>query len=108
MGKAERLSQQIDRLEAEYRSKLIEALSKCANGEWGLFGQNEHLGPWWQSEELLELRDTAAAINALRKRLGEPSFSLHDEFEDARGASEPNQMGEPRLAQIWLENLGAN
>lgn len=108
MSKAERLSQQIDRLEAEYLSQLRDALQKCAEGEWGMFGQNEHLGNSQSSGTLLKLRDTAAIINALRQRLGEPSYALHDEFEAARGRGDSNQLGEPRLAQAWLERLGAS
>jgi hypothetical protein len=105
MGKAERRSQQLDRMEAEYRSKLRDALQKCAEGEWGLFGQNDHLGCNQSSGALDDLRDTAASVNALRQRLGEPSYALHDEFEAARGRDDSNQLGEPRLAKAWLERL---
>jgi hypothetical protein len=105
MGKAERLSQQIDLMEAEYLSKLRDALHKCAEGEWGLFGQNDHHGYNQSSGALVNLRDTAASINALRQRLGEPSYALHDDFEAARGIGDSNQLGEPRLAQAWLKRL---
>ncbi|WP_238339588.1 hypothetical protein [Novosphingobium ginsenosidimutans] len=93
-------------METEYRSKLVVALRKCAAGVWGLFGQNERLGDWEKSEDLLELPETASAINALRKRLGDQPFPLHMEFEAARGKGACNDFGEPKLAELWLEKLG--
>lgn len=108
MSKAERISQRIDGLEAEYRSQLVAALSECAGGRWGLFGQNEHLGNWWHTEKLDALRDLADAINALRGRIGVAPYQLHDEFEAARGRGDANQVGEPKLAQCWLSRLEAD
>ena len=107
MSKAERISQRIDELEAEYRSQLIAALSECAGGRWGLFGQNEHLGNWWHTDDLDALRELADSINALRDRVGEGPYRLHDEFEAARGRGDANQIGEPKLAQSWLSRLEA-
>tara|TARA_B100001057_G_C22498783_1_gene813193 strand:+ start:373 stop:699 length:327 start_codon:yes stop_codon:yes gene_type:complete len=107
MSKAERISQRIERLEAEYRIQLIAALSECAGGRWGLFGQNEHLGNWWHTEKLDELRNLADSINVLRDRLGESPYQLHEEFEAARGMDDSNQVGEPKLAQEWLSMLEA-
>ena len=105
MAKVERISNRIEQLEGEYRSNLIAALSECAKGRWGLFGHNEHLGNYWQTEKLDELRDLADSINALRRRIDEVPYPLHDEFEAARGGGDPHQVGEPKLAQRWLERL---
>lgn len=108
MSKAERISQRIEGLEAEYLIQLTAALSECAGGRWGLFGQNEHLGNWWHTEKLEELRDLADSINVLRDRIGEAPYELHAEFEAARGRGDSNQVGEPKLAQHWLSMLEAD
>jgi hypothetical protein len=107
VNKSERLSQQLQSLEREYRTALIDALSECADGRWGLFGHNEHLGPYWNSAKLDELRGLARAINNRRERLGEPFFALHEEFEAARGQAGPNDPGEPKVAEAWLRRLSA-
>jgi hypothetical protein len=85
MDKTERLSQQLDELEREYRTVLIRALTDCADGRWGLFGHNEHLHSYGKPAELGELRELAQAINGLRARIGDEPFPLHEEFEAARG-----------------------
>ena len=54
------------------------------------------------------LRDLAASINVLRNRVGEAPYGLHDEFEAARGRSDGNQIGEPKLARSWLSRLDAD
>jgi hypothetical protein len=106
MAKAERLSNRLDALERDYRAVLLAALTECAEGKYGLFGQNEHLGPYWNCNHLKELREMAVAINAIRARLGETTFALHDELEAARGRPDPDDPGEPKVAQAWLQRLG--
>ena len=105
MGKSGRFSEQIDELEREYRTVLTKALTDCASGRWGLFGQNEHLHSYASPAELGELRELAQAINRLRVRIGEKSYPLHEEFEAARGRAEANDPGEPKQAQAWLQRL---
>jgi hypothetical protein len=105
MKKAQRLSQQLDELEREYRAVLTKALTDCARGRWGLFGHNEHLIPVENPPELDELRDLAQTINRLRKRIGEVPFPLHQEFESMRGRAGANDPGEPKQAQAWLRRL---
>lgn len=107
MGKDQRISQQLDDLEREYRSLLERALIDCAGGRWGLFGHNEHLNAP-PPAELGELQTLAKALNRLRAQLGEPAFPLHEEFEAARGRVDDNTPGEPKQARVWLERLAAS
>lgn len=105
MDKTERLSQQVDELEGEYRAVLMKALTDCAGGRWGLFGHNEHLHTYESPSGLGELRELAQAINRLRARTGEGPFPLHEEFEAARGRADANAPGEPKQARAWLQQL---
>jgi hypothetical protein len=101
-----RLEAEIASLESEFRTKLVAALRDCANGQWGLFGQNEHLSPYRSpvSEELLEI---GASIEELRRKAGiTDSFELYVSFKSKRGRQGENALGEPRLAKKWLEELG--
>ena len=107
MTKANRISQQLDELEGEYRIVLTRALMECANGRWGLFGHNEHLHSYGVPAELGHLRELARSINRLRGKIGEAAFPLHDEFEAARGLADANAPGEPKKAQAWLQRLSA-
>ncbi|RST31347.1 hypothetical protein HMF7854_11225 [Sphingomonas ginkgonis] len=102
MNKQERLYQQAEELEREYRIVLTTALSECAAGRWGLFGHNEHLHGYESPKELGDLRALAQAINRFRARVGVGPFSLHDEFEAARGRADANAPGEPKQAEVWL------
>ena len=105
MDKRERLSDQAEELEREYRTLLTKALREWAGGLWGLFGHNEHRCGSGSPTELGELRALAQAINRLRARVGLGPFSLHDEFEAARGRAEANAPGEPKRAEAWLRGL---
>lgn len=105
MNKTERLLKALEASEGEYRSMLNEALAKCAEGRWGLFGQNEHLYFRGFPAELVALRELATDIDHMRDRFGEGPFELHQELEAARGQVDANAPGEPKLATIWLEKL---
>ena len=107
MSKSQRVAQQLDELEREYRSILEKALIDCAGGRWGLFGHNEHLDEP-SPTEVRELQTVAKALNRLRAQIGEPPFSLHEEFEAARGRVDANAPGEPKQARAWLERLAAS
>ena len=105
-GRAHRSDAEIASLETEFRTKLIAALRDCANGRWGLFGQNEHIlglsSP--ESEELMKI---GASIEELRLKAGIlDSFELYNSFKSKRGRHGANTLGEPRLAKKWLEELG--
>ena len=102
MAKAARLSHRLETLERDYRWLLAKALKECADGRWGLFGRNEHLHSIGAPPKLDELRGAARTIDRIRAQLGEPPFPLHERFEAARGRGDPNDPGEPKLAQRWL------
>lgn len=105
MARAERLGRQIHALEAEYVALLRKALTDCAAGRWGLFGQNEHLRSASNPPELDDLRHLAGTIDQLRARAGEGQFPLHRDFEAARGRGDANALGEPKQAEAWLRRL---
>ena len=104
----------LETLEAEYLTKLILALKQCANGRWGLFGQNdrahETLGRYARerlsSPEAAELLALGDEIQNLRNKLGfaEP-FPLHERLLQMRSSHDPNSQGEPKLARQWLGEL---
>jgi hypothetical protein len=102
---------QLTALEALYWERLLSALQKCARARWGLFAHNERamrqLGARARSpgpavEELLEL---GSEIERLRGRLGLESFPLHDRLLRMRSSHDSNTLGEPKLAQRWLDEL---
>ncbi len=106
----------LNALEAEYAATLKAALKKCADGRWGLFGQNdsalEQLGKYArarlvspEAEELLEL---GSQIGRLRSKLGytEP-FTLHERLVSIRSSKNANTPGEPTLAREWLDEMFA-
>lgn len=105
MDRTERLSRHLDELEREYVAVLTRALNDCADGRWGLFGHNEHLHSYGVPAELAELRNLARAINRLRVTSGDEPYSLHEEFEAARGPADANDPGEPKQAKAWLKRL---
>jgi hypothetical protein len=95
-------------LEREFREKLIVSLRGCAAGHWGLLGQNAHIAPEYaRSDAADELLALGEAIEALRREAGiaEP-YELYKAFKSKRGRQDSNQLGEPRLAQKWLAELG--
>lgn len=105
-SRSARLEAEIASLESEFRTKLVAALCNCAAGQWGLFGQNNHLlnvhSP--EAEQLLEI---GSSIEHLRRKAGlsEP-FQLLESFLSKRGRKGENALGESRLAMEWLKELG--
>jgi hypothetical protein len=104
VSKAERIARQTATMEAEYRALFVEALRHCASGQWGLFGQNNppiRMRP----AAVGELSDLADRINALRRKLGEAAFELLERYLAACGRHDENQVGEPKMAAIWLKDF---
>lgn len=101
----ERLSQ----LETEFEPLLLSCLRQCANGRYGLFGQNDHLDPehrYWGWPEAQQVVEMAEEIQALRSGSGDSSTLaerlLH--FRSLRGGNVP---GEPKLAKEFLKEIEA-
>lgn len=99
--------QRLTALESDFEPLLIKCLKECANGKWGLFGQNQQpesaAALYWPDAE--RLRKLAEEIRELRSKFGQPNANcerfLHCCSE--RGANLP---GEPKRARRFLESLG--
>jgi hypothetical protein len=97
---------QLDEMESDFDALLIAVLNQCADGQWGLFGQNDGFDEskflhWPEAEAL---KDRAKQIRILREEFGEPNplveRFLH--YCSLRGANVP---GEPKLAKAFLEEI---
>ena len=94
-------------LESEFRSLLLSCLQECAQGRWGLFGQNDHADPegrYWGWPEAKRLRNLAEEIRSLRNEFGETNETCERFIQlcSLRGA---NVLGEPTLASDFLASL---
>ncbi|MBZ9763537.1 hypothetical protein LB553_22030 [Mesorhizobium sp. CA8] len=98
-------------LEAAYSAALLVALRDCADGRWGLFGQNEGTLPAsLESRYLPESAKRLAAIGdelvAVREEMGFVDlFAPMQRLAELRTERGPNRPGEPRLAQMFLDEL---
>jgi hypothetical protein len=101
-------------LEAVYVALLTAALERCANGQWGLFGQNDLVlaktGKRAQkgrsSPDIGELLEHGTQIEELRSVLGySESFELHARLLQMRASNDANTAGEPKLARRWLDEM---
>jgi hypothetical protein len=81
-------------------------LEECANGRYGLFGQNDspELAKYYHSEDGDRLKQTALQIRSLRAEFGRPNLLVERflYFCSLRGANIP---GEPKLAKAFLEGI---
>jgi hypothetical protein len=109
----EKLEQELALLEAEFRETLIVALRSCAEGRWGLFDKNDkvdlpdHLRMRFYADSGAQTLDALAAeIAQIRLALGitEP-FALQARLLENRGRKSENDLGESRLASLWLQEL---
>ena len=98
--------QRLDDLECDFRPRLIAVLRECANGRWGLLGQNNYgeLARYYVWPEADDLKQTAEKINSLRSEFGQlnPLSIKFLEYCSMRGT---NLKGEPRLAQQFLAEI---
>lgn len=98
--------------EAAYEERLLSALRVCAAGSWGLFGANDAVEATQSGKYATphsawtDLSERAEEINDLRASLGLEPFALHGRLlEYRRQAIDPNALGEPRLAQRFIDEL---
>ena len=94
-------------MESEFHSLLVSCLRECAQGRWGLFGQNDHVEHYERYRgwpEAKRLVDLAHEIKSKRLEFGEANEAcerfLH--FCSLRGSNVP---GEPILAAEFLAEL---
>jgi len=94
-------------LEVEFKSLLLACLRECAQGRYGLFGQNDHVDVarkylnWPQADRLKEL---AHEIKSFRLDFGQPNQTCERYLQlcSLRGANVP---GEPKLAIAFLNDI---
>jgi hypothetical protein len=118
MSRSERrnkLEAQLRALEQQFSIKLSASLRKCADGQWGMFGQNDRaivsqvksLGERLKSKTAEDLLDAGEEIERLRRELGfTESYPAYKRFLEYRKMQGSNTPGEPKLAAQFLEELG--
>lgn len=99
--------QRLTALESDFEPFLIKCLRECANGRWGLFGQNQQresaAAPYWPEAE--QLRMLAEEIRELRAKFGQPS-AVCEQFLQCCSERGDNLPGEPKRARRFLELSG--
>lgn len=101
------IDQRLSALETEFDSLLIPCLKECANGRWGLFGQNQNpevAGSLrWKDAERLE--EVAEEITRIRAEFGQPN-PVCERFLQICSERGENLPGEPKRAKKFLKILG--
>lgn len=107
MKKREKIkTQRLTQLEAEFHPLLLSCLEICARGRYGLFGQNEHLGDWWNWDEAERLKAIAREIIEIKSESGEQAVEC-DRLLYYCSLRGPNVVGEPKLAEQFLNEIKA-
>jgi hypothetical protein len=97
-------------IENEFRTLLLSCLRECAQGRWGLFGQNDHLDPegrYWSWPEAKRLKDLAQEIKSIRLEFGQNNENC-DRFLYLCSLRGSNVSGEPKLAAEFLNGIDQN
>jgi hypothetical protein len=99
--------QRLTALEAEFDSLLVPCLKECANGRWGLFGQNQNpvAASFLQWEEAERLKELAEEITSIRAEFGQPN-PVCARFLKCCSERGENLLGEPKRAKKFLKTLG--
>ena len=99
---------QLDEMESDFDALLITVLKQCAEGQWGLFGQNDGLygSKYLHWAEAEALKNRATQIRILREEFGEPN-PLVERFLHYCSLRGANVSGEPKLAKAFLEEIEA-
>ena len=101
--------QELRGLEEEFQSLLLSCLRECAQGRWGLFGQNDHHpeSKWLNWPEAKRLRQIALRIRTIRLPFGDPN-ELCERFLELCSLQGSNVRGEPGLAESFLRQLNSD
>jgi hypothetical protein len=94
-------------IEEEFLTLLLSCLRSCAEGRYGLFGQNDHLDPegrYWGWTEAKRLKEMAQEIRSLRLEFGQTNETC-ERFIKLCSLRGPNVLGEPKLAAEFLADL---
>ena len=99
--------QRLTALESDFEPLVIRCLKECANGRWGLFGQNQQpesaSALYWPEAE--QLRKLAGEIRELRAKFGQPN-AVCERFLNCCSERGSNLLGEPKRARKFLESMG--
>jgi len=110
MTKGEKLKRRrLEEIEGEIGPLLLSCLEECAQGRWGLFGQNDRLDGdhrYWHWPEADRLKELALEIESLRLEFGQPN-RLAQRFLHYRSLRGSNVPGEPKLAFTFLDEIRA-
>jgi hypothetical protein len=110
----QKLEAKLSQIEGEFRELLLQALNRCASGEWGMFGQNDAvlqahspaLYARLKSRSADKLLELGQQISDLRTTLGiQESFHLFARYLEYRDRRSSNALGEPKLAAQFLAEL---
>jgi hypothetical protein len=98
--------QRLNSLENDFRPLLLACLRECADGRYGLFGQNDGAGMAGYSEwdEAEELKEIAVEIREIRAEFGQPDSQV-DEFLRLCSLRGSNVPGEPKLAKVFMDEI---
>jgi hypothetical protein len=94
-------------IESEFDALLLFCLRECAQGRYGLLGQNDHLDPeerYWSWSEAKRLLDLALEINSIRLEFGQANENCA-QFLHLRSLRGSNAPGEPKLAAEFLARI---
>lgn len=98
--------QRLSALEMEFDSLLIPCLKECANGRWGLLGQNQDPEAakflrWAEADRLKELAEETRSIGA---EFGQPN-PMSERFLECCAERGENLPGEAKCAKRFLKIL---
>jgi hypothetical protein len=94
-------------IEVDFLALLLSCLRECAQGRYGLFGQNDHADPegrYWGWPEAKRLKDMAQEIQFLRLEFGQTNETC-ERFIQLCSMHGSNVPGEPKLAAAFLADL---
>ena len=98
--------QRLAALENEFKPLLIRCLKECADGRWGLFGQNQNpesvSALRWNGAD--RLKEMAEEIRSIRAEFGQPD-PVCERFLHCCSEHGSNLLGEPKRAREFLEFL---
>ena len=110
MTRSEKIRQmRLVEIESEFLPLLISCLRECAQGRWGLFGQNDAVDPegrYWGGPETRRLKALAQEIRSLHLEFGTAN-EVSERFLRLSSLRGPNIPGEPRLAAEFLATIDA-
>ena len=93
-------------METDFRPLLVACLEECADGRYGLFGENDgpELARYYRWDEAERLKETALEIRGFRAEFGQPN-KLAERFLHYCSLRGSNVPGEPKVAKAFLDEI---